>query len=764
MPNYGTDALETLQDNGKVVPQTRMENARACQDFCRRLIDNDSKRSYKRARLNGLVDGNPPYSAAALAKAKRADACNVNWGTARSYMESGTGAFYDLSSEAPSVITVRTSHGQPDEKDTWSAIISKELDTAFKNDPLWDYQMQISQWEMVLHGVGPFVFEDKMQVFPRAVLCGDLKVPERAKSDTGYWEICMVQVEYYPYELFKFIENREAAEKVGWDVEYTRRVIANAMDIQSQRGIQLDWEFYQQELKNNSYSYVGNESLVCRTCHVFWQEFDGTITHAIVERGTSFTSNGSTTDDDSNADVKYLFKSMGRYQSFQGCVHPMYYDHGNGGFHHSVTGLGVKMYSAMAYENRLLCNLCDKAFSPKILFSPTTTEAQQKFSLLTMGDYAVLPANVQVNQAAIAGLLNDGLEMRGELSGIMQSTLSNYRQSVPQQKSGNPVTKFEKQMEAAIQSALSKTQFNRYYKQLDMLYAEIYKRFTNLNTTDERAKIFQERCTSQGVPRECFGRTEQVCATRVVGQGNLFTRKQAIDALFAIAGALPEEGREKLIQDKIAAEAGQGAVMRYFPAAQKQMGTDQQAFATEQVASMKVGVAPVVTSSQNAIVYATTFLKAAAESLASLSKGANPMEVYSFLQMCGPAIAAHLKRFEHDPTRAEAYKVLMEQWKQVASTTDKLKAQLQKMVQARNGQQQKTQDAMTDAQIKTAKARNDIATKTAKTKAQLEQSQQKHRLKIAQGVQDLQISDAKAASEIRINRLKAFSNDNGSES
>lgn len=742
MSSYGSDSLATISDEG-VVPETRMQSATQVQDYARRLIDNDSRRSWKRSRVNGLVDGNPPYQASKLREAARASSCNVNWGIARSYLESATGAFYDLFSEAPGYFTIKTGYGNEEQRELWSNIIAEEADNILRADTKWDYNMQLSQWDLVLHGCGPFLFEDAYQVLPKAFLCGDLKVPEFTKSDTGYWEACMIQATYYPPELYKFIQNEKAAKSVGWDVEYAKRVIAQAMDIRQEAGIQRGWEFYQQELKNNSLAYY-DDSKICRVAHVFWTEFDGRITHSIVERDTS-----------TGIETKFLYRNIGRYKSFQNCIHPMYFDHGNGGYHHSVTGLGVKMYSAMEYENRLICNLADKAFAPKILFKPTSTEGSQKFSLAMFGDYAVMPGGFEWQQTGVAGLMNDGLAMHGAIQGIIQSNLSSYRQQVPPDKRGNPATKFEKQLEAAQQSALNKTQFNRYYEQLDMLYSEIYRRLSNLNSTDSRAKEFQDKCLKRGVPKEAIARVEKIQATRVVGQGSAFMRKQAIDSLFGVVGALPEEGRQNLISDKIAAEAGQAAVSRYYPRKKQLMATDQEAGAKQWVGLMKIGVSPEVTSSQNAVTFATVFMQAAAQAVASLQQGANPMEVLAFIEIAGPAIAAHLKRFATDPTRKQVFDALSQQWKQLASITDQLKQKIQQQMQAQQKQQQATQAAMTDEQIKTAKAQSDIQIKQVKTQAQLQQSQQKHQLKMAQSAQGLAISDAKAASEITLAQRKA---------
>lgn len=746
MPSYETNGLKTLGPDGEV-PECRMKDASATQDWCRRMIDNDARRSYKRSRVNGLVDGNPPYKASKLREAGRAESCNVNWGTGRSYLESGSGSFYDLTSEAPSAVTFRTSYGKTDEeRESYSTIASKEADVIFKKERLWDYQIQISQWDMVLHGCGPMFFEDAYQVFPRAVLCGDLKVPEWTKSETSYWEGCCVQVDYFPPALYKFVMDEEAARAVGWNVDYVKKVIYRAISKDAQAGIQYDWEYFQQQMKNNSLTYY-DDTKITQAEHVFWKEFDGRISHAIVERNSA-----------TGLPVEYLYIHVGRYANWSEAVHPMYYDHGNGGYHHSVTGLGVKMYSAMEYENRLLCNLCDKAFGPKILFKPTTTESSQKFSLVHMGDYAVMPAGFDWQQTGVSGLMNDGLAMREELTGIVQSNLSNYRQGASVQKSGNPVTKFEKQLNAAQQSALSMPQYNRYYAQCDQLTQEIWRRLTNPNSTDDRAIQFQKRCKEQGVPIEALCRVEYVGATRVVGQGSAFMRKQAIDALFPIAGALPENGRANLISDKIACEAGQPAVARYFPQKQqKQMATDQQVEALHWVGDMKQGIPFVVTSTQNAVTYGATFLNAASQSLQSLKQGADPHGVLAFLEQVGPAIAACLQRFGQDPTRKQIHDEMSKQWQQLAKITDQLKAKMQQQAQQQQAQSAKTSQAMNDQQLAQAKAQNEIAIRTAKAKSALQISADKHRQQMLKGVQTMQLADASTAATIHRDNLKSLS-------
>jgi len=751
MPIYGSgESLKTLEPspngNGVQVPKTRMSDAMAAQSYCRRLIDNDdAKRGFKRACVNGLRDGNAPYQRSDLLRAGRAEACNVNWGTARSYMESAGGAIYDLFTEAAGYVTIFTDYGNGEQQERWNSIISREVDRSLKETPVWDYEMSLSIDEMVWHGCGPLLFEDAWKPLPKAFLCGDLKVPEFTKSDTHYWESGMVQATYYPPELYAFIEDEASAKAVGWDVDYTKKVIANAMGLRNQSGSPFEWEFYQQELKNNSLSYY-DEPRVCKVCHLFWKEFDGGITQVIVERNQATGGADST--------IKFLFRHERRYRTWQEVVHPMYFDHGNGGYHHSVTGLGVKLFGAMEYENRLLCNLCDKAFAPKILFKPTTSESREKFELTQYGEFGVLPRGMDNVQSPVAGLMDDGMKLHNMIGELVSSNLSSYRQQVPARQHGNPPTKFQKQYEASMQAALSKTQFNRFYAQLDQLYAEVYRRLSNPNSPNEMAQEFQRRCKKAGVPPEALGRIARIQATRVVGQGSSFLRKSAIDSLMPFAGALPEEGRQKLIEDKIAAEAGQSSVARYYPTAPQTTASDQEVEAVQWTGVMKSGVPCPVGSDQNPAVYAGTFLAAAMQAIQSVPQGADPGEVLKFLETAGPSIAAQLKRLSQDPTRQSVFESLTEQFKQLTGLVDRLKALVAKAGQGRKEQQAKTQQQMSDEQLKKAKALSDIQIKQTKSQAQMAQSAQKHDLKMRQGEQDLVLNDARTSAEIQRERAR----------
>ncbi len=742
-----TSGLATLPPSG-APPRSRITSASEAKHITDSLRDNDQTRSRKRALLKGLVDGYPPFKATELRKAGRAGATNVNWRVAEAYLGSALGAFYDLFHEAETYASIILDDALGPEAGEWGKIVTEEFDRLQKEDRSFDYVMQISQYETVLFGVGPVFFRDAYDWRCRASSCKDVLVPERAKSDTALWELCVVLEDYLPHDLYSYITNPKSATEAGWNVEATRKAIVAATPDNEKGGRSQNWEWHEQELKNNSYAYSLRSKTV-NVSHLLFREFpvngdSGRISHKIV-----LDDSGN----DGNQPDQFIYEKVGRYASWDEITHPMYYDHGGGGEHHSVIGMGMKMYSAMEIQNRLLCKLTDDAFAPRVLFKPTTAGDNQKLSIANYGHYGVLPHNLNVEQTTIQPFIQESLQLNRELSQVLSANLSLYRQ-FQGDKSGNPITATEAQYKAGEQSRLSATQLNRYYVQLDALYAERYRRVVNSKLTSSwpggaEAQGFIEACVRRGVPEKALRKTRAVTATRVVGQGSPFMRQQSLEFLMNILPALPEGGREGLLRDIIASRAGQRGADRYYPKSQaSKLPSDQEAEAMDKVAGMKVGLMPLVTDSQNPAIYAQTFIKAAMDALASVQQGGDPAEVLRFVELAGTAASAHLQRLTGDPSRQQLVKQLQEQLKALGEASQQLQEQMAQQQEQQAEQQQAVQQAQAIDQgidpktrIKAAQASHDMRLKEETMRHDLD-------LKRRKVDQDLILKDAIAASQI----------------
>ena len=748
MINEEISGLKTLDSKG-TPPESRMSDPISAQSLVAALMNNDSARSRKRSLVKGLADGYPPYRASDLRKAGRADACNVNWRIAESYLASALGAFYDIFHEAETYSTIQYGLDAGPGYSEYSKIVTEEFDCMQKEDASFDYAMQISQYEMVLFGSGPLFYQDEFNWMCVPSRHRDVLIPERAKSSTDEWELCVVLQEYSPTELYAMIRNEQAASGRGWNVPATRTSIINATEDRNPDTARGAWEWHEQELKNNSFAYNAR-SKVIRCAHLLFREFPlpgeikGGITHKIVLQSAS---------DEGKNSPAFLFDKVRRYQNWNEVIHPMYYDHGGGGEHHSVVGMGVKMYSAMEYQNRLLCKMADDAFAPRTFFKPSGSSDKQKMMIANFGPYGIIPPNLNMEQGAINPFLNESISLNRELSSIVSSNLSQYRQGLGE-KSGNPITAREADIRSSEQARLGATQLNRYYAQLDSLYAERYRRAVSPSLTatwpgGSQARAFIQRCINRGVPPEVLRKAKaKVLSSRVVGSGSLAQRQQSLEFLLGMVAMLPEMGRTQLVRDVIAARAGQKNADRYYPPDNiSRMSDDQQAEAMDKVAGMKVGIPPMVTSSQNPAIYASVFIRAANDAIDSLQQGAAPEEVLAFLDLAGPSIAAHLDRMRGDATRKGAINQMESALKDISTAADQLRAAVEQRV-AEQAQAQRDQAEVAaiqsgqdpKSQIEMAKTQHAMMLTELKTRGNMQLKAEKTR-------QDMAIKDAMAAQK-----------------
>lgn len=752
--NGFANTLATLEPSGKP-PETRVGTANEARAIWEAMWRADDGRARKRQLVKGLVDGNPPYRQSDLKAAGLDYKCNVNWRIAESYLNAAVGAFYDLFSEAETYATVQLGKHKGYSQEQlvgWSREVTTHFDWLLRYERSFDYNIQRSQMEMVLFGVGPLLFLDDLDWKPHSILAGQLKVDERTLSNTEYWELACIEMDYQCDELWKRIRNEKEAKTMGWNVERVKQAIMHATPEYEKGGVRRNWEWHQQQLKNGSI-YYSQTARVIGVVHVFFREFtkdgnqNGRTTHNIVIRDPN----------DSKPDT-FLFQKIGRYSDWPECVHPMYYDVGGGGFHHSVTGMGTKMYSAMELQNRLLCDNADKSMLPKVMFKPTTSTGTDNFALQQHGPFAVLQEGYEAVQAPMHGMMEEGMAFNREITNLIASNLSQYRSNVSEPVKGNPDTATKVKLDASKEASLQKTQMNRYYQQQDGMYAEMYRRAVDPSVSDPRAKEFQKRCMDAGVPKDCLKVVEFVKASRVVGQGSQFMREQAIERLMAIIGMLPEGGRTNLVNDFIASLSGQSSVQRYNPVKEaSKLPDDQYAWAMSQVADMKIGVPAVPTDSQNPMIFASTFLKAADQAAGSLEQGADPREVAQFLDLSGQAIAIHLQRLAQDPSRKQQLEVMEEQFKKLGQVHDQLVEMLQQQAQEQQAKQAEMQQRMQqmngDMELDRMKLEGDLALKARKTDFAINE-------KAAKSRQSMAIKDATTAQQIRITEQKARSQKN----
>jgi hypothetical protein len=763
MPRSHYLNLETINEDGSV-PASRLNDPISVHAIVQQLIRANRKRSRTDSQVAGLMDGNPPYLASELKINGTSWRCNTNWRIGEAFKNVALTSYWDVVSEAKEYAQVRTAHGNPEQREKWSGIITEEFDKLNRRncqtvDQSLNYMLRLSHHDMVLYRCGPVMYDDTLNFRARAIQCNQLLVPDGTPACVNEWTLAVVRVAETADRLYSFIRNPKLAEKIGYDVKAVRKslldAVPNAIWNTWPRQHRYDWEWYEQRLRNNDL-YEASISHMIPLAHVYWREFpkegqaEGRISHAIVVE-----------DDHSEA---FLFRSVGRFANWHQVIHPFYYDTGDGS-HHSVKGLGIKAYGALETYNRMQCHAVDSA----IWDSASHWQANDSVSLnnsavVPMGPFLIHPPGLTLLPFAPSGKLDGLVAIKEDVKNTLTANLSQYRQDVRQRRAANSEQPTARQIsyEATNEQTITRSGITWYLEQLDDFYGERYRRAANPNLVDENpggreALAFQKACLDRKVPREAIAKIESVKATRTVGYGSADSRLQTFLRMIQMLPMYNEQGRQRIIRDLTVAEVGRTNADRYItPEDETPEMSSQHSQAQDKVAVMKLGIMPLVTPDQNPVVFAGTYLQAAAQAAGSLQQGADLMEVFGFISVAGPAIRAQLDRIANDPSRKTVYEALNEQWEALAKLHEKLEQQVQKQ-SAQNGerrmkQQQQMNEQTMDFMLRQRELQGKLAISERKAagNAQLrrETAMSNQRIKEETHRQDLALKDADTASNI----------------
>lgn len=741
--------LLTLKD-GKP-PETRIKCAASAHEIYEKLAVADELRSSQRARVKGMADGNPPYNPQTLKSLGQGHRTNLSFREAEGIRDAAQTPYYDLLVEVPTYATIKTKLGNDDEQAVWSRIISEVFHRTLNNWDGFDYNMQLHQKEMLSFGVGPIFWEDGLDWRFKAVHVGQVKVPDQTQSNLSNLEVITINKEYKAHELYNFIRDEKSAEEIGWDVDAVKDALVHAMDTDAHRDHHRQWEHCQNLIKNNDLYYGEASSATVKTVHLLVKEFNETVSHYIIlEEGSEQGC--------------FLYKRLSRYKNFSQCLCVFFYDIGDGTWH-SVKGLLTKIFPFIQMKDRLKCQIVDGAFlGSSILVQQADANALQKTQLMTVGPLSILPPGYNLQQNALGSLIDGPLAVERSLDYTLSNNTGTYRQ---RQELDNQQARTATEINANMmtQAVLNKGAVNRYYTQLDKLYAEVYRRMSNPNLDmndpgGREAEEFKRECVSMGVPEKALYHTQSVKATRNAGQGSAGQRQQIIAQLMGISGMLPESGRDALIQFYISNLVGQTGVEEFYPKREKRMlPTEDDSEAALENAAMKLNAPVLWNPMQNSARHAQSHIGAGAGAIQSIQQGGNPQEVLQYIMSLAPHIQVHMEQLQKDPTRNAQYKALDEQFKQLGQVAGQLQTQLQQQAEAQQAQMAEQQMAMQQAGAIQQGVDPQMQIKAAEVQANMQlkaQKQQGNQLLKAQNQQFNQsLKDASTAAGInRQNRAK----------
>jgi len=722
---------------GEKAPRTRVKDADSARSMLYMLVDDDQIASYRRAQIQGIIDGNAPYNEQQLKESGQADRINVNWGHASAKVEAAVIPYFDILTSVPYYATVTTKHGKDmGKREEWGRIITEEFHNLLAStNPGFLAQHQVAHKQLVIHGQGCMYWPDGTDFRAKAIEPWALVVPKGAGVNQDDWEFCYILDEMYCEELYRYIENKEAAERGGWDVDQCEQAIMDArVDEQDQR---RPYEWYQRELKNNGLYYSYAKSRIIKVAHFFVREYNGRISHYIFDRLNP---------------TEFLCKKLYRYKKFSNAFTVFLNGVGNG-YYHGVRGLGQSLFKWAEAINRLNNQAIEGAIiSSTLMFQTTSAADAERLKTVQIGPFRIIPPGLDWKQINMSSNLSSVMQVVGMFQGQEADETGSF---LPQVSGGAGRKKGNKEVEIEIgeKSRLTNVKAEIYLQALDVHYREVYRRASNFNVVEEdhggpEIIAFQEACMSRGVPQAAIMDVLSVKATRSIGQGSSSARMQAMKMIGEYLPQLPEGTRTRVINANIAAIAGQIGVDSFgIPEETKISGADL-SIASLENNTFAIGGEVLIDPDQNHFIHLNVHLQYAGKIIEGIkNQQSSPMEASKAVSAALPHILTHLKFLEEDPTRKEQFEQFNENTSELMKIADQLKAMAQQEMEQQQAQQAQGQTQM-DPKMMVAQNKIQLDRMKFQNDVQIKQAKAQHQM---------MIQDRKTAQKMMIDKVKLAS-------
>jgi hypothetical protein len=564
----GRDLLTVDVATGEY-PRVRLRNAQAAHNLFLILLQADRKSAYNRAVLQEMRDGAPPQSDAALQQAGMSWVYNLNFLESDTRMAAALASYDDLVESTETLIVPHFQPGVVDPEDIADVgdIIAEEYSMMIRENSDFYSQWNRLANEFVGHGVGWTYFPDAETPWWETGGWDLVLIPRKTRAKDEAVAVFITRHEYRVGDLYEYISNPKYAK--GWnEMEVQKAIVQAARGNRNIRRWFDHWPEVERELKNNDLGFGFGDAELVYAVHYFVKEFDGTYSFYIgLENGT-------------NQD--YLYSDPRRYKNAAQAFTSFTLEIGNGTLH-SIRGALWKMFPFVQTSNRFRNKLLTNTdISLTLLLQGEEGDSYDDLQLTLGPAVGYLPPSAKVIDRTLPDVGTQGLPIVKDLSQTLQAASGQFHTPstpYPVQEKASAPTKYELQSHQSAEGLLTSNSVNRFYRSVDRVFQEQFRRVQEIGATGGRAaggkvrfpeiEEFFARCAERGVTEDIIKAVRKVSAQRAIGNGSPQLRLLAYDELLQMSGELDETGRSLAVRDRISDRFGRQFADRYKPKVQR---------------------------------------------------------------------------------------------------------------------------------------------------------------------------------------------------
>ena len=719
--------------------RNRIKNPSSLASVFNSLFIADFNASRSRAMVQAEVDGAPPFSEARDRMHGLAGRTNVNFGYATQSQQTVEEPYNQAIESIDSFGTIPTDYGDEQEKLTYSDIISEEATRMLKNWDDFNFSMQLLVHQFTMFGVAFTFREDQFDWRWKVYDLQYLKLPRRTRATINDVDMVTCKVEMLPSELWKKIENREAAIEAGWNPDAVEAAIKTAM----QRSPDASNPQETQESYKDQDQFTGLSATTVQVIHGWVAEVDGTITHIIGRY-------------DGQGD--FLYKCEGLYGSMSQLITAYTYGVGSNGDFYSLRGNAWNGHNCSLMMNLLTCKFLDQAiFAATPTIQASSEDAVIDQMIQPRGPYNVVTQGTTFPEMPHVPFKDSLIPAISTIQQIFSMRTSAAHFSPQMGKS--PKNQEQVMTENALAGSNGAAGMTLFFQSWKNDYKEFVRRICNKNYPAGHpgyAEVleFRKRCLRRGVPMEAIWAVDvnAIQINQGLGKGSVFERRNATNAVMGVIDRLDTDGQQFALRSYLAAHTDVEYANLLVPKQPGQRPPMDLQIANMENSLMSLGQQAVIEPNQNHAIHVGAHLQILTQLDQQLAQMQGTMEeIIPKMQMIWEHAGQHMQMIAPSNPLFPVYKEQLQQLGEVIiNGTKHLEAEQRKAAKAA-GQEAESPMLSTDRQAVDAAARIAMLDERKKS-MELDFARQKHEQQLAQ--KDADFAQKTAMNTLNM-RLKA---------
>jgi hypothetical protein len=722
--------------------------------------------SENRSKINELFEGFPPFDDEE-AETNHIDT-NVNFLEAPSLAHKARSTWNNAFLKPGNFFTITLDSGPIHKRNAWSHSITKHINRAMKGSLPYIETIRATGAQVILHGIGPKIWEEAKRWRPTEIGIEDLLFPSNTWVNLRNLSHFALFRRFTAEELFTMTHGKHVDP--GWQMPVVEKILARLAA--EPMGKQASFRDTMNPEKIVNF-YKANSGFLDSDCvppvnvwHFYHKdEWEGKICWF-----------KKTIVDDTEFDAsEFLYNPERPYAGdLSQLLHLQFGDGANVApfFYHTVRSLGYLLFAVCHLQNRLRCSFMDAIMRATHeyfrIHGGDDRARMQKAELVNLGlvpeglEFVPRDQRWQVDEAlVVAGLSQNRQLMSENASAFVQDVDSG---------SGKELTATEVMARLNNANALVSSLLSMAYTYAEFEYREIARRFTIENSGDKEIEKARLAMLKDHVPAQYLNVERwQIQTERVMGGGNKTLELTQAKAMMEVKSQFDTDAQREILRDyTLAVTDDPDKADRWIPDDEKPIS------ASEHDAQLAVGalmnLAPVgVVQGIDHIGYVETMLlsmKSIMDDIKAIGQP-TPQQVVG-LMACFGHVSGHIQIIAQDEENVQRVKRYGDFLKPIMNQVKAWSQQLGEA--ARANAQQNGEQAQMAAELMKAQSKIKIAEVSAAKKEQRKDIQfvKEQKRKDAQTMVEAQRQqtltgaqvasmDAKTAADLRKKRVTTFS-------